>query len=173
MKKRKRNILTVDLLREIKRSFERFLSIFAIVAIGVAFFAGIKATSSVMKASADAYYDKYNLMDLRIVSNFGLTKNDLLAINKVEGVKASYATSTMTVVTSKDSEEYVMIAHGIDIDKANNNNKITFFITFINICRKTMIIFVPTNLSNIIKTLRKWNQNISHIISQLNLKRLE
>lgn len=121
MKKRSKNILTVDLLREIKRSFERFLSIFAIVAIGVAFFAGIKATSSVMKASADAYYDKYNLMDLRIVSNFGLTDDDLLAINKVEGVQASYATSTMTVLTSKDTDEYVMIVHGIDIDKANSN----------------------------------------------------
>ena len=121
MKNRRKSILTVDLLREIKRSFERFLSIFAIVAIGVAFFAGIKATSSVMKASADAYYDKYNLMDLRIVSNFGLTDDDLLAINKVDGVKASYATSTMTVLTSKDNDEYVMIIHGIDMDKANNN----------------------------------------------------
>ena len=120
--KQKKDILSVDLIREIKRSFERFLSIFAIVAIGVAFFAGIKATSSIMKASADAYYDKYNLMDLKIVSNFGLTKDDVFAIDNVEGVKASYATYSTTLVTTKDTKEYVMIVHGIDIEKANKNN---------------------------------------------------
>ena len=45
-----------DTFREIKKSFSRFISIFAISAIGVAFFAGISASAPDMKASADAYY---------------------------------------------------------------------------------------------------------------------
>lgn len=121
--KKKRSILTIDLFREIKRSFERFLSIFAIVAIGVAFFAGIKAASSVMKASADAYYDRYNLMDLRILSNFGLNSNDIIAIKNTEGVDGVFATMSMPVTTIKDTYEYVLIAHGIDIKNTNSDNK--------------------------------------------------
>lgn len=120
--KKKKNILTTDLLREIKRSFERFLSIFAIVAIGVAFFAGIKASSSVMKASADAYYDQYNLMDLKIMSNFGMTNDDVEQIKKVDGVRSAFATSSTTIVTTNDDKEYVMIVHGINIDSARENN---------------------------------------------------
>lgn len=122
MKKKKRNILTIDLFREIKHSFERFLSIFAIVAIGVAFFAGIRATSSVMKASADAYYDKYNLMDFRILSNFGLVEDDVKAIENIDGVLGVYPTNTITVATSKEAIEYVMIVHGIDIDDIDSSN---------------------------------------------------
>ena len=46
-----------DLFREIKRTFGRFIAIFAIVAIGVAFFAGVTASSNDMKNSTDNYYE--------------------------------------------------------------------------------------------------------------------
>ena len=74
-----------DTFREIKKSFSRFISIFAISAIGVAFFAGISASAPDMKASADAYFDEYNLMDFRILCNFGITENDVREIRKIEG----------------------------------------------------------------------------------------
>lgn len=115
-KKKKRSMLTVDLFREIRHSMERFLSIFAIVAIGVAFFAGIRATSSVMKTSADTYFDETNLMDYYIMCNFGLVDDDVEAIRNIEGVTGVFATNTTTVVTSKDKAEYVMIVHGLDIN---------------------------------------------------------
>ena len=44
-----KNALVKDTVREIKKSFGRFLSIFAIVGIGVAFFAGVKEGEPVMK----------------------------------------------------------------------------------------------------------------------------
>ena len=47
-----------DTLREIKKTLGRFFSIFAIVAIGVAFFAGVKASVPDMKYTADAYFDE-------------------------------------------------------------------------------------------------------------------
>ena len=46
-----------DIFREIKISLGRFLSILCIVAIGVAFFAGIKASAPDMKNSADTYFE--------------------------------------------------------------------------------------------------------------------
>lgn len=72
-----------DIFREIKISLGRFLSILCIVAIGVAFFAGIKASAPDMKNSADTYFDKYNVQDIQVYSTIGLTKKDVAAIKKL------------------------------------------------------------------------------------------
>ena len=77
-----------DIFREIKISLGRFLSILCIVAIGVAFFAGIKASAPDMKNSADTYFDKYNVQDIQVYSTIGLTKKDVAAIKKIKGVKS-------------------------------------------------------------------------------------
>ena len=45
----KKKALLKDTLREIRKSFGRFFSIFAIVGIGVAFFAGVRDSVPVMK----------------------------------------------------------------------------------------------------------------------------
>ena len=76
-----------DFLREIKKSFTRFLSILLIVALGVAFFAGIKSAAPDMKASADATYDSENFMDICIQSSLGMTKRDIEEIAKIVGVE--------------------------------------------------------------------------------------
>ena len=76
-----------DLFREIKRTFGRFIAIFAIVAIGVAFFAGVTASSNDMKNSTDNYYDDYNMSDLRLLSSIGFNEDDIKAIRAVDGVK--------------------------------------------------------------------------------------
>lgn len=92
-----------DILREIKLSLGRFLSILCIVAIGVAFFAGIKASAPDMKNSADAYFDKYNVQDIQIYSTLGLTKSDIQEIKKIKGVKdvqSSYSIDTLSQIDS-------------------------------------------------------------------------
>jgi putative ABC transport system permease protein len=45
-----------DILRQIWRTRSRFLSIFAIIALGTGFFAGLKATTPDMKQTAQAYF---------------------------------------------------------------------------------------------------------------------
>ena len=75
-----------DFLKEITKTFNRFLSIFFIVLIGVAFFAGVKATAPDMKHTADQYYDEYNMMDLQVMSTLGLTQEDIDAIYTIDGV---------------------------------------------------------------------------------------
>ena len=69
-----------DFFREIRRSLNRYLSILFIVALGVAFFSGIRAAEPDMRLSADAVADQANFMDLRILSTMGLTGADLEAI---------------------------------------------------------------------------------------------
>ena len=50
--------------------------------IGVAFFAGVKASAPDMKYSADQYFDKYNVQDIQVYSTLGLTQDDLKEIKK-------------------------------------------------------------------------------------------
>ena len=68
-----KSALNKDFVRDIKNSKGRFISILLIVALGVAFFAGIKDAPLVMKKTSDSYYDESNLMDIRITSTLGLT----------------------------------------------------------------------------------------------------
>ena len=72
---------------EIRRTPHRFGSIFLIVALGVAFFSGIRATEPDMRLSADAYYDHSALMDIRVLGDLGMTAGDVEAIREVEGVQ--------------------------------------------------------------------------------------
>ena len=71
--------------REIIKTKNRFLSILLICVIGVGFFSGVRATCGDMKVSANDYYDEHNLFDLRVVSTFGLTEDDVEAIKQIEG----------------------------------------------------------------------------------------
>ena len=54
----RKKALRKDFYMEIRKSFGRFLSIFFIVAIGTAFFSGIRAAEPDMRLSGDAYFDK-------------------------------------------------------------------------------------------------------------------
>lgn len=75
-----------ETLRSINRSMARFISIIAIVALGISFFAGTKATAPDMKETAEIYFNDSNLMDARVISPVGLTEDDIKALENIEGV---------------------------------------------------------------------------------------
>lgn len=79
------------LYREVRQSLSRFLAIFAIVALGVGFLAGLLATTPDMRLSMDRYYDENDLMDLRVVSTLGLTDDDCAVLRETEGRAGGYA----------------------------------------------------------------------------------
>lgn len=94
------------ILREFRHSFSRFLAIFAIIALGVGFLAGLLATTPDMRYSMDQYYRQTNLMDLRIVSTMGLTKQDVEEIRSTEGVEEgmpSYTSDALVTLPSEDT----------------------------------------------------------------------
>ncbi|WP_270540619.1 ABC transporter permease [Coprococcus sp. AF102-57] len=84
----KKNILRKDFIIEIKKTMGRFVSIFFIVALGVAFYSGIRASEPSMRITADQYFDDSELMDLKVMGTMGLTKADIKAIGKVSGIEA-------------------------------------------------------------------------------------
>ena len=111
-----------DFIRNIKGSLGRFFAIMAIVAIGVAFFAGVTASSGDMKHSSDSYYDEYNMNDIRILSSIGFTSQDIEAVSKVSGVKAVYKTNTQDVLVDYDGRENVAHISGIPVGKASDDD---------------------------------------------------
>ena len=115
-----RSALNKDFIRDILKSKGRFLSIVAIVALGVAFFTGVKSSPIVMKTSSDKYYDKYNLMDIRLISTLGLTDKDVDDIKNIEGVEGVYPTYSIDVISIYNSTEKVLKVHGLDLNKLND-----------------------------------------------------
>lgn len=111
-----------DFIRNIKGTLGRFFAIMAIVAIGVAFFAGVTASSGDMKYSSDSYYDEYNMNDIRILSSIGFTSQDIEAVSKVSGVKAVYKTNTQDVLVDYDGRENVAHISGIPVGKASDDD---------------------------------------------------
>ena len=91
----RKKALRKDFYMEIRKSFGRFLSIFFIVAIGTAFFSGIRAAEPDMRLSGDAYFDKSKLMDLQVISTMGLTADDLQAIREIKGVEQAQPVYSM------------------------------------------------------------------------------
>ena len=85
---KRKHTLMKDFFREVRASRNRFLSIMAIVILGVAFFSGVRAACPDMKLSADTYYDDVNLMDIRVLSTLGLTDEDVDALEQIRGIKA-------------------------------------------------------------------------------------
>lgn len=118
-----KSALLKDTLREMKKSFGRFISIFAIVGIGVAFFAGVRASVPVMKNSADSYYKDYQLMDIKIQSTLGLTKDDVKAIQGVDGMKGSYAGYSMDALNMHENVQSVCHILSMPSDTSSNNSE--------------------------------------------------
>ncbi|NKF05517.1 ABC transporter permease [Clostridium gasigenes] len=118
-----KNALLKDTFREIKKSFGRFVSIFAIVTLGVAFFAGIKAAAPDMRITADKYYDDYNFMDLRLLSTLGFNENDIDKIKKYGNIEGIFPTSSMDVLTTINNNELVLKIHAIPKNNLSNDNK--------------------------------------------------
>ena len=76
-----------NIVRTLKSSRGRFLSIFSIVTLGVGFLAGLNASPLDMKESMERYMDDANFYDLRVVSSMGLSDGDVEALQNVEGVR--------------------------------------------------------------------------------------
>ncbi len=109
------NAFVKDIFREIIRTAGRIMGIFSVVLLGVAFYSGLGATGEDMKYTGDKYFDTYNLMDIRVISSYGLTDKDIGAIRAVPQVKSVYPTYAMDVQTTRNGSATIIKLHGMDI----------------------------------------------------------
>ncbi|MCR4599610.1 MAG: hypothetical protein K5678_11305, partial [Acetatifactor sp.] len=90
----KHSMLWRSLLREIKGSLGRFLAIFAIVALGVGLFSGLKITKEDFLLSTTKYYRDTNFYDYRIVGELGFSDKEVAlfaACKDVESAQGAYS----------------------------------------------------------------------------------
>ena len=103
-----------NIFRTIRGTASRFWAIFAIVALGVGFLAGLLASTPDMRYSGDLYFDGTRLFDLRIAGTLGLTDGDLDALEQVEGVESAMAAySTDMLVETAQGDVLVTRIHSL------------------------------------------------------------
>ena len=104
--------LFVSILRLIRETKGRFLSISAIVALGVAFFVGVSSSASIMDESVDVYNDQTGLKDITIYSDYGFDDDDVEAVRQIENVAEAEGTWFTDVMASSGKDICVTRVHG-------------------------------------------------------------
>ena len=113
-----------NLLRDIKKTLSRFLSIVVIIAVGVSFYAGIRASSPDMKISGDYYFTNTNLMDFKLISTLGITADDIEEFKKTGGVTSVEGSRSVDAVTVKDQVSLVLNVNSLPAADGINNVRI-------------------------------------------------
>lgn len=86
MVKKMKSMYWKNLRRSIFQSKARFFSIFSIVLLGAAFFAGLRNTPGTMIKSMDNYFDQHNFADLTYMASLGFSDDDIKSIENTEGI---------------------------------------------------------------------------------------
>ncbi len=122
---RKYKALITDILKEISKTRNRFLSIMLIVMLGSGFFAGVKSTCPDMIDTAEKYFNERNLMDFNIKSTMGFSDNDIEALRNDPNVKDLYAGYTADMFLEHNGDMgTVSRVFSIDIDKTEDESTI-------------------------------------------------
>ena len=113
-------MLVKSTLREIRTSLARYLAIFAIVALGVGFFAGLKDCKPSMVKTARDYVRDYNLYDYQLASSYGIDDHSVEIAEANEGVadaEGSIQIDVMAQTGEGDSVALKSISLPSDINK--------------------------------------------------------
>lgn len=114
-----KNKLLKHIFMKIKDNYKRFLSLLCMALLGVGFYAGIQVASPDMLKTLDNFYDENNVYDLEIVSNLGLTKDDVKELSRVNNVEKVVGTYSKDVYLNINNKQYVLKLIGLN-NKMNN-----------------------------------------------------
>lgn len=98
------------------KTSKRFISILVIVLLGVGFFAGIRAVAPDMKNTLDDYYEKTNMYDIYITSNYGIREEVEKKLEEKYNVETGYSFDAIT--TKKEDYATKIISYNKE-DKIN------------------------------------------------------
>ena len=96
-----KNVMFKSTLREIKGSFGRWAAIFAIIALGVGFFCGLKVCKSAFLQTGNTYLEDHGFFDYQLISSLGLEAEDVEGIADVPGVKYAEGSFSADVLISE------------------------------------------------------------------------
>ncbi len=102
-----------DLYRELKHSLNRYLSIMAIMALGVAFYVGVRSSEPDMQLTANHFLNTSDFMDIRIIGTLGLTEEDVQAIEAVEGIDKAEGAYYAEAFLETDTKAFQMMLYSL------------------------------------------------------------
>lgn len=108
---RKSSVLALSVLRLIKDTLTRYLAIFAIIALGVGFFAGLRVSTDAMLKTAGDYLQEKKLYDFRLISTLGFEEEDVAAFASLDGVEAAVGSVQADFLCATDGGDIVLRAH--------------------------------------------------------------
>ena len=109
----RKKALMKDTFSEIRKSLGRFFSIMVIVALGVAFLAGIRVSAPMMRDTTDKYMDDYHMMDVMVLSTLGLEEEDVQALSKLEEVESITGSHSIDTLTDIRGSQLVVKVHSL------------------------------------------------------------
>lgn len=95
--------------REIKQSFGRFMAIFAITALGVSLFSGLKVLQPAMVKTTDGYFKEKNFYNYRVLSELGFEETDLEFLAQQEDVLYAEGIVSFDMMCSLEDERAKVI----------------------------------------------------------------
>ena len=96
-------MLKKSTFREIRTSLARYLAIFAIVALGVGFFSGLKDCKESMVSTARRYLDTNKFYDYQILSSYGADDDSVAEAEAWDGVNAAEGSIQIDVIARSGS----------------------------------------------------------------------
>lgn len=78
-----------NIFRTIRKSLGRYMAIFAIIALGVGFFTGLKASKPAMLKTGQEYVREQKLYDYRLISTWGFDEAEVEKIAALAGIKTA------------------------------------------------------------------------------------
>ena len=107
------------ILRSIKMTLPRFLAIFAIIALGVGFFAGLKVTTPSFVYTVDQYSKEYSMFDFKLLSTIGFKDEDIGELTKRTGcvVEGAYTVDCSAFLgndATSDTVRFLSITNNVN-----------------------------------------------------------
>lgn len=112
-----------SILRSFFHSGRRFFAIFAIVALGAGFFAGMSSAAPQMRSTVDGYLDQQNTMDVELLSTLGFSEQDVQAVQKSQGVQAATPSYVEDVMSRIGESDVSVRVHALPQNGANVMNR--------------------------------------------------
>lgn len=100
--------LLKHIFMKIKDNYKRFLSLICMAFLGVGFYAGIQSSSPDMLKTLDNFYDENNVYDISVISNVGLTEDDLLKLSKIKNVESAINIQEKDTYLEIEENNYVV-----------------------------------------------------------------
>lgn len=114
-----KSMIIKHIFMKIKDNYKRFLSLLSMALLGVGFYAGIQACSPDMLNTIDNFYDTNNVYDIEIISNLGMTSEDIKELTKINNIEKVIGTFSKDVYIHNNNDQYVVKLIGINNDINN------------------------------------------------------